>query len=64
MRSMWSSASLSWFQLDLFPAPALFFIICINYSFEIVVLVRLCIYDSPYNLRRESKMLTSQRYTE
>jgi hypothetical protein len=43
MRSMWSSASLSWFQLDLFPAPALrplsLLLLCIQlYSFEIVVI--------------------------
>ena len=38
MRSMWSLTRLSWFQLDLFPAPA-FLLLCINYSFEIVVLI-------------------------
>ena len=39
MRSMWSLTRLSWFQLDLFPAPAFLLLLCINYSFEIVVLI-------------------------
>ena len=32
-------------------------LLCISYSFEIVLFIRLCIDDSPYNLR-ESKMFT------
>ena len=39
MRSMWSLTRLSWFQLDLFPAPAFLLLLCINYSFEIVVIL-------------------------
>ena len=31
-------------------------LLCISYSFEILLFIQLCVDDSPYNLRRESKM--------